>query len=238
MLKYRRIIVENEIKSEMVPKQLRFAFVSDLHNNCYDDILPLLQNADAVLVNGDLVDRHSRGPGYERALQFLNEVSAKCPVFYSYGNHEQKLHRREEYFKEIKKTPAFILDNDSVDFHGVTIGGLTADLYHHIDTDFLKRFEMQNGFKILLCHHPEIWNRYVRGKKIDLTLCGHAHGGQIQIAGRGLFAPNQGLFPKYTHGFYDEGKMLMSRGLSNNTFVPRINNPCEFHIVTVSPDML
>ena len=73
---------------------------------------------------------------------------------------------------------------------------------------------------------------YVSGRNIDLTLCGHAHGGQIQFFGRGLYAPGQGLFPKLTHGLHDGGKMLISRGMTNGAKprVPRINNPCELII--------
>ena len=238
MLKCQRIIVENEFKTPLISKTVRFAFVSDLHNDSYDDLLPVLRTVDAVLVNGDLVDRHSSGNGFDLSIRFLNEVTGICPIFYSIGNHELKLREREAYLNELVNTKAVILDNEDTEFSGIAIGGLTTDLNGKSDTVFLDRFENGEGYKLLLCHQPETWNRYVRGRKIDLTLCGHAHGGQIQVAGHGIFSPGQGLFPKYTHGFYDHGKMLISRGLSNNTCVPRVNNPCELHIVTVSPDML
>lgn len=62
---------------------------------------------------------------------------------------------------------------------------------------------------------------------INLVLSGHAHGGQVRLPLIGaLFAPNQGLFPKYTAGLYSEGqtKMVVSRGLDNSSFPIRINN--------------
>ena len=73
------------------------------------------------------------------------------------------------------------------------------------------------------------------GRDIDLTLAGHAHGGQIQIAGHGLYAPGQGLFPKLTHGLYDGGKLLVSRGMTNGAKprIPRIGNPCELIILNL-----
>ena len=61
---------------------------------------------------------------------------------------------------------------------------------------------------------------------IDLTLSGHAHGGQIRLLGQGLFAPGQGVLPRYTSGVY-EGRLIVSRGLANTTFVPRLFNPTE-----------
>ena len=105
------------------------------------------------------------------------------------------------------------------------------------DKAFLDRFEKEEGYRLLLCHHPEMYRDYVSGRDIDLTLCGHAHGGQIQIAGHGLYAPGQGFFPKLTHGLYDNGKMLLSRGMTNGAKprVPRIGNPCELIILNITP---
>ena len=60
----------------------------------------------------------------------------------------------------------------------------------------------------------------------DLILSGHAHGGQIRLFGRGLFAPGQGIFPKYTSGIH--GSMIISRGLSNTGgMIPRLFNRRE-----------
>ena len=61
-------------------------------------------------------------------------------------------------------------------------------------------------------------------------MSGHAHGGQWRIFGRGVYAPGQGIFPKYTSGVID-GRCVISRGLSNHTHVPRIFNPPELVMV-------
>jgi len=88
-----------------------------------------------------------------------------------------------------------------------------------------------------MCHHPEVWRDYVKGRDIDFTVCGHAHGGQIQILGRGLYAPGQGIFPRLTHGLHDGGRMMISRGMTNGAKprVPRIGNPCELIILELIP---
>jgi len=87
------------------------------------------------------------------------------------------------------------------------------------------------GYKILLCHHPEYYERYIRGLDIDLTLSGHAHGGQIRIFGQGLFAPGQGILPQVTSGLYD-GRLIVSRGLCNTAWpIPRLNNETELVMV-------
>lgn len=216
--------------------ETRFALVADLHDGPFEDILPEILTTDAVLIDGDLVDRHT--DGYQNALAFLREVAGKVPTFYAIGNHERKLPSRDAYMKQATRTDAIFLDDRSEMFRGIRIGGLSSRQAGQADTAFLERFAAEEGYRLLMCHHPEVWARYVQNTDIDLTLCGHAHGGQIQILGRGLFAPGQGLLPQYTHGLYGDGRMLLSRGLTNNTGVPRIHTPCELHIVTVRPDVL
>ena len=39
----------------------------------------------------------------------------------------------------------------------------------------------QNEFKILLCHSPDVREDVNNNTKVDLTLCGHTHGGQVAI---------------------------------------------------------
>ncbi len=90
-------------------------------------------------------------------------------------------------------------------------------------------------YTILLSHRPEYYETYTE-YAFDLVLCGHAHGGQwrIPLLLNGLYAPHQGIFPKYAGGWYDADDMTMivSRGLARETtWVPRIFNRPELVIV-------
>ena len=86
--------------------------------------------------------------------------------------------------------------------------------------------------KVLICHHPEYYPKYLKDMPIDIIVSGHAHGGQWRFFGRGVFAPGQGLFPKYTSGVYD-GRLVVSRGLKKTIIPPRIFNPREVVIIDV-----
>ena len=231
----KRITTEYTFRSDRIKRPMRLAVASDLHSDPFDDVLEEFSRCDAVLIPGDLVDRHRRDN--ENAYRFLDIVPEIVPVFYSVGNHERKFKRREAYMQKVAESRVVLLDNESTDFHGVRIGGLSS-AREEPDLAFLDRFEKEDGYRLLLCHHPEVWRDYVDGRDIDLTLCGHAHGGQIQFFGRGLYAPGQGLFPKLTHGLHGGGKMLISRGMTNGAKprVPRINNPCELIILNLVPE--
>lgn len=231
----KRITTEYTFRSERIRQPLRLAVASDLHSDSFDDVLEAFSRCDAVLIPGDLVDRHRRNN--KNAYRFLEVVPEIVPVFYSVGNHERKYKHREAYMRKVAESKIILLDNESTDFRGIRIGGLSS-AWEKPDLTFLDRFEKEDGYRLLLCHHPEVWRDYVDGRDIDLTLCGHAHGGQIQFFGRGLYAPGQGLFPKLTHGLHGGGKMLLSRGMTNaaKPRFPRINNPCELIILNLVPE--
>ena len=96
-----------------------------------------------------------------------------------------------------------------------------------------------DAFTALLVHEPQFVSDYTESGA-DLIVCGHAHGGQIRIPGTGigLFAPEQGILPKYTSGIYDCGgtKMAVSRGLGNSTFPFRVFNRPEIVVIDVRND--
>lgn len=60
---------------------------------------------------------------------------------------------------------------------------------------------------------------------------------RIPFTHQGLYAPNQGLFPKYTEGVFEKNntRMIVSRGLGNNVFpILRVNNCYQLVSVTLN----
>ena len=192
----------------------------------------------------------------KHVLPFLRACVRIAPTYVSLGNHEWIV--CDEDLDLIRSTGAILLDNSWIRFGGFVIGGLTSGFvadYRRLrariggrypvkqkagrmselppDADWLAEFEQQKGYKILLCHHPEYWSLrapYLARRRIDLILSGHAHGGQIRLLGRGLFAPGQGCMPKYTAGMHKGryGRLVISRGLANTSQpIPRLWNPPE-----------
>ena len=207
-----------------------FVFVSDLHDSDNAPILDAIAsvNPDAVLVGGDFIHR---GASYDRGLEFMGRVSQDYTTLAVLGNHEKWV---PDIRALLNKTEIKLLDNSDTEFRGVRIGGLTSGVWYGgiPDLQWLDEFSKKDGFKLLLCHHPEYFEKYIRETSVDLTLSGHAHGGQWRLFGRGLYAPQQGLFPKYTSGLY-EGRLLVGRGIGNKVIVPRFNNRPEIIVLKV-----
>lgn len=110
------------------------------------------------------------------------------------------------------------------------IGGAVHARDHKPETEWLDDFAAQPGWKMCLSHHPEYLP--LIPSSIDLILSGHAHGGQWRFFGHGVWSPGQGWWPKWTRGVY-ENRLVVSAGLSNTTWVPRIWNPTE--VVYIEP---
>lgn len=222
-----------------VNKPLRAAFVADTHDKPYGKIVEEIRanDVDFILHSGDIIYAHD--DYVVRAFDMLREFVSIAPTFMSLGNHEGgavSLVRNKCSEIGVK-----LLEDDFIMFEGIAIGGLTSGYIKNNEgleenhwratpapnVSWLKEFSLQEGYKILLNHHPEYYSEYIKELDIDLTLSGHAHGGQCRIFGRGLFAPGQGLFPKFTSGLYD-GRLIVSRGLANNAPpIPRLFNSKE-----------
>ena len=219
-------------------KKIRAVMVSDLHGEEHGELLKKINalSPDVILCPGDILHKADAN---DNGLEFLRETARTYPVFMSLGNHEVK--HGGDLKAEITETGVTLLNGSFAEFEGVLIGGLGTGYEPSVkqsrwrmpprpDVDALDKFFNSEGPKILLSHHPEYFDKYLKDKNSDLVLSGHAHGGQWRIFGRGIFAPGQGLFPKYTSGLY-YGRLLVGRGLSNKTHVPRIFNKKELIVI-------
>ncbi len=236
------IITKYQIQTNLT-RQYYFAFVSDIHNGDIELILKAIEvsRAEAILVVGDFIPD---ADDYERGLEFLRRAAAMRPTFCSLGNHERKY--RGELVPLVLATGAVLLDNAETSYRGIRIGGLSSGYLNGEEQrntkktptpnlTWLAEFAKKPGYKLLLSHHPEYYKPYIHDLPIDLTLSGHAHGGQWRFLGRGVFAPGQGFLPKYTAGLYD-GRLLVGRGLGDShAFPPRIFNKPELIFLSLTP---
>ncbi len=242
------------VTSDKIPEEFygyRIAHISDLHNaeigKDNEKLISMLSQAepDIIAITGDLID--SRNTDIETAISFVKEAVEIAPCYYVTGNHEARVAEYGELKKSLIELGVVVLDNKLVELEkngkSVTLAGLAdpsfeAD-YLFDDDKTVAEVHLQellhgsDGYTILLSHRPELLDVY-SDCGADLTLSGHAHGGQIRLPViGGIFAPNQGFFPVYDGGLYSKGAsdMIVSRGIGNSLFPLRINNRPEIILI-------
>ena len=230
---------------------LIMVLAADLHCRRYQTALDLLAGIrpDLVVSSGDMmhncvdyrVDETFNLPG----LEFLTEAAQIAPVYLSVGNHERGM--REGNQEILADRGITLLDHAWVRAHGMVIGGLSSPLklrYKRTDPtplpnrEWIARYAAEEGFHLLLNHHPEYWSDHLCGTGIQLTLSGHAHGGQWRFFGQDIWCPGQGLFPKYASGMHQTAAgetLIVSRGMANTVkLVPRFGNPRELVVIRLT----
>lgn len=229
--------------------EFNIALITDLHACYYGDnqkwLMDILKQKqpDVILLGGDIYD--DKRP-FDNADKLLAQLPSIAPTYYVDGNHENWL-PSADYQKVLTK-----INNHGVEIiHGkhisipntnIHIFGVSDPDGGHFDKDLQTITPKLNkdNINILLSHRPELIEKY-RQYPFDLILSGHAHGGQWRVPFliNGVFAPSQGIFPKYAGGLYEfdnNVKFIVSRGLAReSTRVPRIFNRPELVFIKILP---
>lgn len=236
-----------------IGKDINVVHLSDLHgkefgkNNEKLKRLILKEKPDLVVATGDMIDSSLKN--MEGVIDFLSDLSKSVKVVYISGNNEQRCKKAEYIFESLKSKGVIVLRNEiiTLSLSGVKVnilgmfekpkGDLHSSLkkingsYAYEDSHKLfKRLESLEGLKIVLSHYPELFEAEYSKYDFHIMFSGHAHGGQfrIPIVKRGLIAPGQGIFPKYTEGMHgNKNKLIISRGLGNSTKITRLFNRPE-----------
>lgn len=243
------------ISTDKLNSSAKFVFISDLHCKEYGDKNSELvskikeQNPLFIAVGGDMINKYSSDDHVMREL--LPRLADIAPTYCILGNHELILKDEINFKNDINSTSAKLLDNEMVTIEAngekILLGGMSDFPYYEFnapDYDTPERYfwddfkdKSKNGYSILLHHQPEYLESIMQDSNVDLVMCGHTHGGAVQIPFiGGLFAPNQGFFPKYDKGEFDlyDTKMIISAGLGDAYPVLRLNNCPEISVVEIN----
>jgi predicted MPP superfamily phosphohydrolase len=244
-----------EIMTDRVTNPLKIALITDLHGCRYGKEEKRLiraidnQQPDIILLGGDICDDVIPDDNVE---YLLREIAGRYPCYYVTGNHEYWSGRIDDMMEMFRSYGVTVLngsvDKITINEQRIMVCGVTdpdAVLYTGDGVETKTQLEHirseadRNSYRLLLSHRPELFGLYLQ-YDFDLVLAGHAHGGQWRLPGfiNGVFAPDQGWFPKYAGGIYVAGDtaMIVSRGLAReSTKVPRIFNRPELVIVTITP---
>ena len=250
-------VTEHTLKCENLPTsfdQFKIVQLSDLHNEEFGEnnekLLEIIkeQEPDVVFVTGDSID--GVYTNIQIPIKLFEEILKICDVYFIVGNHEIRSDANQyfEFIDTLTEIGVVVLKDDCayIERNGekIQVIGLNdASNYKLIYGDDYKteiakainNLDDENSFSVLLSHHPELFEEYVK-TNVDLVFSGHAHGGQFRIPFiGGIIAPEQGLFPEFDAGVFAENNttMIVSRGLGNSIIPIRINNSPEVVVVAL-----
>lgn len=241
------------VASPKLTAEVRLAVVTDFHSSDNaDDVVAMVASCapDAVLLVGDMFDDDTANRPTERTLSLMRQLSAQYPCYYVSGNHEAWTGEMDALYQQTEEAGVTVLRMSSgvltVRGQRIALCGI-PDPYEMVfsgapDTEEQLRQALEDvdsaDFAVLLAHRPELLAKYAQFP-LDLVVSGHAHGGQVRIPGvlNGLYAPNQGWFPKLAGGAYtqDGTTLIVSRGLAVRTRLPRIFTRPEVVLVRCVP---
>lgn len=235
-----------EVFSEKIDSEIRVAVVSDLHGARYGtnqkDILGVVAGGkpDVILLAGDIIDDVFP---VENSLSFIAGAINIAPTYYVTGSHDLWYKKYPEARRKMLDMGVVVLEGSTVPLlvrgQEMTISGIDDPT---MGTSGEDREAYRNAlnrafsglsderFNILLAHRPDYMEDYLR-YNFDLVVSGHTHGGQVRIPFllNGLYAPDQGWYPRYAGGMYQDERipLVVSRGVSHYPNLPRIFNPPE-----------
>lgn len=240
-----------QVKSNKVISNFRIVCISDMHlkefgennQNLVNEIKKL--SPDIITFVGDM-NLEQKPDDYESVVTLCESLKDVAPLYYSLGNHEIDaiLFKNSQIYKDLKGMGINILNNETatlnVDGTDIDVIGLTQNPkeFDEYGREFFeKAMQADDNFKLVLTHYPENFDGVLEEYDVDLALSGHTHGGQVRLPWiGGLYAADQGFFPKLCDGYYEieNSKLIITRGLGKSGIVPRINNKPEIAVVDVS----
>jgi uncharacterized protein len=237
-------VEHSRIEINNLPKELnglKIAHISDVHLSKNDSNIDNIVNKvkqekpDIIVMTGDIIDQNAdlKTCGLDKLCKGLSEITKTYAVT---GNHELWNKHVYEWTNTLTENDIKVIDN-KIEMY--TKNNKSIAVVGLMDGNEYKPVNINDIPMILLAHRPELfvssYSSDLNNINPNIVFSGHAHGGQfrIPIIDKGVIAPNQGLFPKYTSGLYTNNnvKMIVSRGLGNSIIPIRINNRPHLPII-------
>lgn len=221
----------------------RILFITDLHIDGLDGLDERLRDlvsgleVDICLLGGDYrMEMFGQSFRTARKLRDLvKHINARDGVFGILGNHDCL-----ELAPELEDSGIYMLINDSYTLkrnsEPLSIIG-TDDPHYYKCSDLDKAFQdiPGNAFSILLSHSPEII-KDTDGKKVDLCLCGHTHGGQIRLPVIGPVFTHSSVPRRFASGLWRHSGIIgyTSNGAGSSGIPVRFNCLPEVVLLTLN----
>lgn len=238
----------------------RLVQITDFHlgsfppgNNFVQKVVDATNNEepDMILFTGDLVN--NQASEVEPYLDTLGQLHASDGIYSIWGNHDYCEYGNNHSIGALKRNRRMLYGyqeslgwHQLMNEHHVVSHGMASIAVIGVENPgqppFTNRSNLKKAmkglnpdmFKILLSHDPHHWRREVVGKKIQLTLAGHTHAGQLKI---GKWTPARMAFKEWGGAYRIGEQMLYVSSGIGGSFPFRLGAWPELTVITLKRDL-
>ena len=209
------------------------------------------EEPDMILFTGDLVN--NQVSEVEPYLDTLRQLHASDGIYSIWGNHDYCEYGNNHSIGALKRNRRMLYGyqeslgwHQLMNEHHVVSHGMASIAVIGVENPgqppFTNRSNLKKAmkglkpdlFKILLSHDPHHWRREVVGKKIQLTLAGHTHAGQLKI---GKWTPARMAFKEWGGAYRIGEQMLYVSSGIGGSFPFRLGAWPELTVITLKRDL-
>lgn len=209
------------------------------------------EEPDMILFTGDLVN--NQASEVEPYLDTLGQLHAPDGIYSIWGNHDYCEYGNNHSIGALKRNCRMLYGyqeslgwHQLMNEHHVVSHGMASIAVIGVENPgqppFTNRSNLKKAmkglnpdmFKILLSHDPHHWRREVVGKKIQLTLAGHTHAGQLKI---GKWTPARMAFKEWGGAYRIGEQMLYVSSGIGGSFPFRLGAWPELTVITLKRDL-
>jgi predicted MPP superfamily phosphohydrolase len=209
------------------------------------------EEPDMILFTGDLVN--NQASEVEPYLDTLRQLHAQDGIYSIWGNHDYCEYGNNHSIGALKRNRRMLYGyqeslgwHQLMNEHHVVSHGMASIAVIGVENPgqppFTNRSNLKKAmkglnpdmFKILLSHDPHHWRREVVGKKIQLTLAGHTHAGQLKI---GKWTPARMAFKEWGGAYRIGEQMLYVSSGIGGSFPFRLGAWPELTVITLKRDL-
>lgn len=209
------------------------------------------EEPDMILFTGDLVN--NQASEVEPYLDTLGQLHASDGIYSIWGNHDYCEYGNNHSIGALKRNRRMLYGyqeslgwHQLMNEHHVVSHGMASIAVIGVENPgqppFTNRSNLKKAmkglnpdmFKILLSHDPHHWRREVVGKKIQLTLAGHTHAGQLKI---GKWTPARMAFREWGGAYWIGEQMLYVSSGIGGSFPFRLGAWPELTVITLKRDL-
>lgn len=209
------------------------------------------EEPDMILFTGDLVN--NQASEVEPYLDTLGQLHASDGIYSIWGNHDYCEYGNNHSIGALKRNRRMLYGyqeslgwHQLMNEHHVVSHGMASIAVIGVENPgqppFTNRSNLKKAmkglnpdmFKILLSHDPHHWRREVVGKKIQLTLAGHTHAGQLKI---NKWTPARMAFKEWGGAYRIGEQMLYVSSGIGGSFPFRLGAWPELTVITLKRDL-